>query len=181
MGFFTTEAEKERRAKLKSLEDRRLRFARQLDQQGFRPENMLFFSNEQGNFVALARHNGQCAVIVSPIFGEETDFTIEFHDKVTFREEEIKIKGEGLGGAFGFGKKAARGFELYLNLNCGETLMQVVAGRTSTLEVKSLKKNPLLTTKRRRGDSNVMWDLNPIDMDHVLNLKMNLVVNYLGE
>jgi hypothetical protein len=41
-----------------------------------------------------------------------------------------------------------------------------VAGRTSYLEV-NYKKNPLLKTKRRRGDANIIWDFAPFESNAV--------------
>ena len=55
----------------------------------------------------------------------------------------------------------------------------VLVNCTSAMEIE-YKKNPLLMTKRRRGDANVMWDLKPIHMDHVMELKFNILTNYLG-
>jgi hypothetical protein len=37
-----------------------------------------------------------------------------------------------------------------------------VGGRNCWLECK-LAKNPLLRTQRRRGDANVVWDMQPLD------------------
>ena len=103
MPLFDSNAEKLRKENLKSLEDRRLRFAEELQQKGFKPEKMLFCSTEGGQFVALARHNGKAAVIVSPVFGQEDDFVLECQDALQWEKEDIFEKGTGLNGAFGFG------------------------------------------------------------------------------
>jgi len=57
-------------------------------------------------------------------------------------------------------------------------VLPVIAGRTSWLEVTQLKKNPLLKTKRRRGDANIIWDLMPIDPGHLTKLEDALARYY---
>ena len=167
MPLFDAEGEKRRKLNLKNLEDKRVRFAGELAQQGFKPEKMLFCSNEKGSFVALSRWNGMYAVIVSPVFGQEGDFRIEFHKELKYRREEIYEKGTGLNGMFGFGRKAAKGLNIVIELQDGsEETLSAVAGRTSYLET-NLKKNPLLNTKRRRGDANIIWDFVPFEVGAV--------------
>ena len=180
MPLFDSSAEKLRKENLKILEDKRLRFAEELQQQGFKPEKMLFCSTEGGQFVALARHNGKAAVIVSPVFGQEGDFVIEFHDALQWEKEEVFEKGTGLNGAFGFGKKGAKGFVLHITLSDGSVApLHVVAGRTSYLET-DYKHNPLLKTKRRRGDANIIWDLAPIEAGHLDKIENSLLNYYLA-
>ena len=180
MPLFDSNAEKLRKENLKSLEDRRLRFAGELQQKGFKPERMLFCSTEGGQFVALARHSGKTAVVVSPVFGQEGDFVIEFHDALQWEKEEVFEKGSGLNGAFGFGKKGAKGFVLHITLSDGSVApLYVVAGRTSYLET-DYKHNPLLKTKRRRGDANIIWDLAPIEAGHLDKIENSLLNYYLA-
>ena len=180
MPLFDSSAEKLRKENLKNLEDKRLRFAEELQQQGFKPEKMLFCSTEGGQFVALARHNGKAAVIVSPVFGQEGDFAIEFHDALQWEKEEVFEKGTGLNGAFGFGKKGAKGFILHITLSDGSVAhLHVVAGRTSYLET-DYKHNPLLKTRRRRGDANIIWDLVPIEPGHLDKIEDRLMNYYLA-
>ena len=180
MPLFDSNAEKLRKENLKSLEDRRLRFAEELQQKGFKPEKMLFCSTEGGQFVALARHSGKTAVVVSPVFGQEGDFVIEFHDALQWEKEEVFEKGSGLNGAFGFGKKGAKGFILHITLSDGSVAhLHVVAGRTSYLET-DYKHNPLLKTKRRRGDANIIWDLAPIEAGHLDKIENSLLNYYLA-
>ena len=57
--------------------------------------------------------------------------------------------------------------------------MPVVAGRTSWLETP-LKKNPLLKTRRRRGDANIIWDLMPIDPGVLSKIEALLTGYYLA-
>ena len=180
MPLFDRDAETLRKQNLKIMEDKRLRFAAELEKQGFRPEKMLFCSSEEGSFVALARWNGKVAVVVSPCFGKEGEFSIEFHDQLPYEKEDIFEKGTGLNGAFGFGRKGAKGFKLHIGLQDGSSVsLDVVAGRTSWMECKE-KKNPLLSTKRRRGDANLVWDLMPIEPGHVTKIENLLATYYLA-
>ena len=68
-----------------------------------------------------------------------------------------------MGGMFGFGKKGQHGVEYHIARADGsEVVMPFVAGRNAWAEYV-LPKNPLLSTRRRRGDANIVWDLKPID------------------
>ena len=168
-----------RKQYLKEMEDLRMIFAEKLEKEGFKPERMIFFSTEDGRFVALAKHNGKFSVIVSPIFGQGGDFIIEHFDELQYEREEIYEKGTGLNGAFGFGTKGANGYVLHITLSDGSTVpLCVVAGRTSWLETP-YRKNPLLKTKRRRGNANVMWDLFPIDGNRMAKINEALDCYYL--
>ena len=180
MPLFDSSAEKQRKENLKSLEDRRVRFAEALQQQDFKPEKMLFCSTEGGQFVALARHQGKVAVVVSPVFGQDEDFVIEFHEALQWEREDVFEKGTGLNGAFGFGKKGAQGFVLHITLGDGSVAhLHVVAGRTSFMET-DYKHNPLLKTKRRRGDANIIWDLAPIEAGQLRKIEDRLMSYYLA-
>lgn len=163
MGLFDSVEERERKAKLKRMEDKRLAFAQELARQGFAPEKMLFAQSENGGFVALSRFQGKYCLIVSPGFGTDEDFTLERFDALNYRVEEVRIASEGMGGIFGFGKKAEIGVEYVITRQDGsEVKMPFVCGRNGWLE-SNLAKNPLLKTQRRRGDANVVWDLRPLD------------------
>ena len=179
MALFNSEAEKARKEKLKILEDRRIRFAEELERMGFRPERMLFCSREDGSFAALARHEGKFALIDAPRFGEEGEFTIDIQDAPQYEREEIFEKGSGLNGAFGLGVKGCRGFNLLLQNSAGaQVKVPVVFGRTSWMEVP-YKKNPLLKVKRRRGDANIVWDFIPVDNSHLKKIEQMLEEYYL--
>lgn len=180
MPLFDTEGEKLRKLNLKKLEDKRVRFAEELEKKGFKPERMLFCSNEKGSFVALARHNGLYAVILSPIFGQEGDFKLVLMEELHYRREDFFEKGTGLNGMLGLGKKSAKGINIILELPDGsEETLCVIAGRTSYLET-NLKHNPLLKTKRRRGDANVIWDFVPFEMPGVNKVAKALEEYYLA-
>ena len=180
MPLFDTEGEKLRKLNLKNLEDQRVRFAEKLNNEGFKPERMLFCANEKGSFVALARVEGKYAVIVSPVFGQEGDFSLTIMDKLECRKEEVWQKGTGLNGMFGFGRKGARGFNVVITMPDGsEVELCAVAGRTSWLET-DLRKNPLLKTKRRRGDANIIWDFAPFESSGVEKVTKVLDNYYLA-
>lgn len=167
MPLFDAEAEKLRKLNLKVLEDKRVSFAEELEKKGFQPERMLFCANEAGSFVALARFNGKYAVVTSPVFGQEGEFKLVMMDQLNVRKEEVWQKGTGLNGMFGFGRKAAKGLNIVIEMPDGsEEVLCCVAGRTSYLEV-NYKKNPLLKTKRRRGDANIIWDFAPFESNAV--------------
>ena len=179
MPLFNSDAEKQRKENLKLLEDRRLRFAERLDGQGICPERMLFCSREDGSFAALARHEGKLVLIDSPKFGTDEEFSIDLRDAPKYEYEEVFIQGSGLNGAFGFGEKGAKGFNLTITNHDGlNVLVPVVSGRNSWLEAPG-RKNPLLKRKRRRGDANVMWDFIPIEPGQVKKIKSLLDEYYL--
>lgn len=179
MPLFSSEEDRKRKENLKLLEDRRLRFAEKLQRQGFCPERMLFCSREDGTFAALARHDGKFALIESPQFGEDADFTIDIQDAPRYERNEVFEPGTGLNGAFGFGTKGAKGFDLILFNSDGLPVkFPVVNGRNSWMEA-TYKKNPLLQTKRRRGDANVVWDFLPIQGSHIGRIEKLLDEYYL--
>lgn len=180
MGLFNSEEERQRKENLKSFEDKRLRFAQALAARDFRPERMLLLSREDGSFVALARHGGKFALIESPKFGQEGEFTLDLQDEAPHCvREEISEKGTGLNGAFGMGTKGAKGFYLYVPTSDGARVKApVIYGRNSWQEV-SYRKNTLLRTARRRGNANVVWDLMPIDAAAVRKIEFLLDDYYL--
>lgn len=180
MPLFDNNAEKQRKENLRLLEDRRVLFAAKLEKMNFKPERMLFCSCEDGSFTALARHNGKYAVVVGPAFGSDNDFIIDVQDSLQVEREDVFEKGTGLNGAFGFGTKGAKGFNLFFTLSDGSVAkMPVVAGRTSWLECP-LKKNPLIKTKRRRGDANLIWDLMPIEPGVLSKIENALATYYMA-
>ena len=180
MGLFDTEAEKLRKENLKILEDKRIIFAEKLEQMNFKPERMIFFSCENGTFTALARIGSKYAVVAAPALGQDGDFILDIQDALKAEREDIFEKGTGLNGAFGFGTKGAKGFRLHITLSDGSVVeMPVVAGRTSWMETK-MQKNPLLKTKRRRGDANIIWDLMPIEPGVLAKIEHVLATYYLA-
>ena len=180
MAIFGGEEEVRRKANLKKAEDKRVAFAQRMAKEGFAPQKMLMAQTEKGALVALAPMGNRVALIVGPEFGADGEFEMEMMDRLRFREQEVHIKGEGMGGIFGFGKKAEIGVEYYITRQDGtEVCMPFVSGRNCWLEVK-LARNPLLKTQRRRGDANVVWDLRPIDkseLSKVLAVAQNYFVD----
>lgn len=167
MGLFDNAAELERKENLKKLEDKRLAFAQSMANQGFAPERMLFAQTERGGFMAVCRDRGQFAVIIGPAFGSDEDYRMVRMDALNFRRQDVHVPSEGMGGIFGMGKKAETGVEFIISLPDGEEVkMPFVGGRSSWME-RELKKNPLLSTKRRRGDANLCWDMMPLDRTSV--------------
>ena len=173
MGWFDNPEEQARKARLRELEDKRVAFAAKLAQQGFAPERMLFAQNDNGGFTALCRFKGKYWLVVSPGFGAPEDFALEGFDTLDWRVEEVRVGAEGMGGIFGFGKKAEIGREYLIRRQDGsEARMPFVSGRGNWLEA-TLQKNPLLRTQRRRGDANLVWDMQPLDrtaVDRVLEI-----------
>ena len=167
MGLFSGPEEQERKARLKSFEDKRVAFAEKLERQGFKPDKMLFAQSDNGGFVAVCRFEGKLWLIASPGFGTEEDYVLAPFDVSNVRREEVLVKSEGMGGILGFGKKGERGVEYVITLSDGsEVKMPFVFGRSGWAEFV-LKKNPLLPTRRRRKDANIVWELTPIDNAHL--------------
>ena len=163
MGLFDSAEEQARKANLKKMEDKRVAFAQALDRQGFKPDEMLFASTPNGGYAAICVYQGKRWLIVSPGFGTDEDFTIEAAEHLNARAEPVSVKAEGMGGMFGFGKRSEEGVEYVVTRADGtEVRVPFVYGRTSWNEF-SLKKNPLLDTRRRKGNANVAWELKPID------------------
>jgi len=167
MGLFDSAEEQARKANLKKMEDKRVAFAQALARQGFAPEQMLFAQNDNGGFTGLCRQDGGYWLIISPGFGSDDDFVLERYDSLDWRSEEVNVKSEGMGGIFGFGKKAEEGREYFIRRHDGtEARMAFVCGRGNWMQA-TLAKNPLLKTQRRRGDANLVWDMKPIDRTQV--------------
>lgn len=180
MPIFDVEGEAKRKQNLKELEDKRLRFAQEMEAKGFRPEMMMFCSTEDGMFVGIARWNDGAMLVIGPRFGTDEDFRYEFHDHVAFEKEEIFEKGTGLNGMFGFGRKGASGYIYHIALKDGtDAPMHVVHGRTSWMEC-DYKHNGLLKTKRRRGDANFIWDFMPFERKQTLKVVERLDGYYLA-
>ena len=180
MGLFSGPEEQERKAKLKRFEDKRLAFAQQLDKRGFKPEKMLFAQAGNGGFISVCNFEGKQWLIISPGFGaEDEDYVLESYDHFDVRRQEVHVKSQGMGGILGFGKKGEHGAEYVITRADGsEIAMPFVFGRSSWAEFP-LKKNPLLLTRRRRKDANVVWDLHPVD-NAQLNKITELADKYFG-
>ena len=161
MGLFNDENERVRKQKLKELEDKRLRFAESMQRGGFAPERMLLVSTERGGFVGFCRDGKGMCLIVGPDFGSDDDFALERYDALVTRREDFFQPAEGLGGAFGFGRKGAVGFHLIVDRGGVELAVPFIVNQNSAMICG--KRNPLLSVKRRRGDANLVWDMQPMD------------------
>ena len=174
MGLFSNnEAEALRKRNLKELEDKRVRFAERLKQEGFAPENCLFVQ-QNGGFAAVACHGGEIFLLTGPAPGAEEDFTFRRAKRARAYTEDLFIKSEGLGGILGFGKKGGVGFKLTVTPEDGEPLeMELVSGLGTYLEIRPDKrgKNALLNLKRRRGNANFVWDFMPLERETVAMLE----------
>ncbi|MBQ6374647.1 MAG: hypothetical protein IJJ45_09220 [Clostridia bacterium] len=179
MGFFSGPDEVARKANLKVMEDKRLAFAQAMQARGFAPERMLMSQREDGGLMAVCRFGGKCCLIVGPGFGKEGDFELEEFDRFDVRIQQVSVKAEGMGGIFGFGKRGQHGIEYHITRHDGsEAVMPFVFGRNTWAEF-TLPKNPLLKTRRRRGDANVVWDLKPIESNQIQRI-LDLADSYLG-
>ena len=178
MSLFNDPKELERKEKLRQLEDKRLRFAEGLQRDGFAPEKMLICSGERGGLFGLCREGGRVCLILGPDFGGEGEFVLERFDRLPARMEDYFEKSEGMGGFMGLGKRGAVGFRLIVERQDGELAIPYVSG-LNCAAVYPLKKNPLLSVKRRRGDATVVWDLPPVDK-RSLRMLERLVREILG-
>lgn len=170
MGFFSNPVEDMRKQNLAALEDARLRFAEKMQNENFAPAKMLLVSTDRGGYVGLCRDRDRFCLIVSPNFGEAGEFTIEYSPAV--RREDVFEAAEGMGGAFGFGKKGARGFNLIINREDGEFSIPFITNRSAAAIANA--KNPLLSTGRRRGNANLAWDFHPVDKAFLKQLEQEL-------
>lgn len=163
MGLFNDPNEAARKEKLRQLEDKRVLFAEKLAKEGFAPDKMFFVQTGNGGFVSLSIFKGKRCLIVGPGFGTDEDFVLERYDAFTARKEDVFVASEGMAGIFGMGKKGEAGIEYIITRHDGRELsLPVICGRNSWMECNH-KKNPLLDTKRRRGNSNIVWDMRPVE------------------
>lgn len=165
MGLFNDSVEQARKNNLKDMEDKRMRFAEQAAKEGFMPKELLLFSGDKGGLSGSCREGDNLILIAGPDFGGEGEFRkyVIPSDAVVTHREEIDVAAEGLGGIMGFGKKGEFGFEQVFELPDGEVIkLQAIVNRTS-YAVCDPKHNALLSTKRRRGDANVVWDFKWMD------------------
>lgn len=179
MGLFRDPAETERKNKLKALEDKRVAFAAKLAAESFAPEKMFFVQTANGGFVAVSSFKNQRCLIIAPGFGTDEDFVLERHDVLNVRKEDVFVASEGLAGAFGLGKKGEAGIEYIITrLDGSELSLPVVCGRNSWMECTA-KKNPLLDVKRRRGNTNIVWDMRPVEKRYLDSI-LKMADEYLG-
>lgn len=173
MGLFHDSAEDLRKQRLKELEDKRLRFAQRMQQEGFAPAHMLLASTERGGVIGLCRDGEEICLIVGPDFGGDGDFCLERYDRLPARREDFFQASEGMGGILGFGKRGATGFYLIVDRGGIELSIPFITNINAASEYR-LAKNPLLSPKRRRGDANIVWDMQPIDKRRLPDLERSI-------
>ena len=125
MGVFSSEAEAKRKQNLRELEDKRLRFAKRLTDEGFSAQACLF-AQFNGGFTAVAKCGEDICLIKGPAPGADEDFSIRRIPGARARCEDILIKSEGLGGLLGFGKKGGAGFKLIVDTPDADTVTATI-------------------------------------------------------
>ena len=166
MGLFDSPEEKERKAKLKALEDKRLAFAQSLNADGKVPAKVMLFARE-GGFVGVGRYpDGHYLYLEGPGPNEtEGTFFAQEHLHADVSTEEQMVASQGMGGVLGFGKKGGIGFKLHIHFDDGDyRVISFLTHENSVWESATNKKAcPLFTTKRRKSDANVVWDFAMIE------------------
>ena len=174
MGLFDNPEERERKEKLRILEDKRMAFLEEATRAGFHPEAMLLAAGEKSELIGLARQDGAYWLVIAPAFGAEGAYRLIKRDALAWDMEKHYVAPEGMGGVMGFGKKGELGIRLVIHLDDEDVVLPLIAGRNSALMCQRARSNPLLDPKRRRGDANVVWDLPPIDKRAMERLKGEL-------
>ena len=153
------ENEKMRKSNLKELEDKRIAFAEA--HQDLKMDSALLVQFGGGLRGVGIGPNG-IYLLTGPGPGEEGDFTLERYDHCVARLRDEKIASEGAAGILGFGKKGGLGFTLIIEVPEKTYEITFVSGYNFLLEVTPAKKNPLMDTKRRPGNANIVWDMRSI-------------------
>lgn len=154
------EKEKVRKANLKDLEDKRVAFAEAHQELKITSALYVQFG---GGFRGVGVAADGIYLLTGPSPGEEEDFTIRRYDHCRARLRDEKVASEGAAGILGFGKKGGQGYTLSIEVEDAEPFeMAFVSGYNFLLDVTSGMKNPLLDTKRRAGNANLVWDMRSI-------------------
>ncbi len=176
MGLFSSSEDQVRKANLSALEDKRLRF---LD--GIQTEDdMLLTVTELGSLRALGIVNGNPCAIIAPELGSDKEYRLIALAGSTWRKESFFEAGTGLSGAFGIGTKGGEGFTLIFETAEGEWAFPYIYHKNSCL-ICAPKRNPLLVSKRRRGDSNPAWEVPPMERKDLKTIEkwLNAFLNRL--
>jgi hypothetical protein len=153
------EKEKERKANLKELEDKRIAFAEAHRDLKMDSALLVQFG---GGFKGVGIGPGGIYLLTGPGPGDDEDFILERFDRCKARLKDEKIASEGAAGILGFGKKGGLGYTLSIELPDKGFELTFVSGYNFLLEVTPAKKNPLFDTKRRPGNANIVWDMRSI-------------------
>ncbi len=151
--------EKARKANLKELEDKRVAFAEA--HKGLSLDTALFVQFG-GGFKGLGIRQDDLYLFTGPGPGDAEDFTVTRVNCCGARLRDEKIASEGAAGILGFGKKGGQGYTLTVELPDQSFELTFISGYNFLLEVTPGMKNPLLDTKRRPGNANLVWDMRSI-------------------
>ena len=179
MAFFDNASEKLRKQNLKTLEDKRIAFAKRVNGMNLTPDFMLYSQNG-GGFTGMGMSGKKYIYITGPAPAEEADFSIMAYDHVDIQTREILIESEGMGGMFGFGKKGGVGYVITLSFPDGMTgELSVVSNQNCILEA-ARGKDSLFDEKRRHGNSNFVWEFRPLE-DKRINAIVERFLKAMGD
>ena len=153
------EKEKARKANRKELEDKRIAFAEA--HRDLKIDNALFVQFG-GGFTGVGIGPQGVYLFTGPGPGDAEDFAMERCDCCRARLRDEKIASEGAAGILGFGKKGGQGYTLSVEMQDRGFELTFVSGYNFLLEVTPGMRNPLLDTKRRPGNANIVWDMRSI-------------------
>lgn len=162
--------ESERKARLKRLEDKRLKFAADMAARGVKPDDAVYIQRE-GGFWGLMTLGEQRALVYGPGPMDDADFSIEFFMPGDYAVEktEAVVQSKGMGGAFGFGTRGGRGFTLTIK-RPDETSVEITLLSDIGSFMACKDGGALLKLKRNRGDANFCWDFRTRPVNEVLRL-----------
>jgi hypothetical protein len=175
------EKEKARKANLKELEDKRIAFA---EAHRDLVIDSALFVQFGGGFKGVGVGPKGIYLFTGPGPGDQEDFTVVKCDRCRARLRDEKIASEGAAGILGFGKKGGQGYTLTADLEDQGFELTFVSGYNFLLEVAPGTKNPLLDTKRRPGNANIVWDMRSItyaDCQAVFARWHKTLNEYIGE
>lgn len=163
MGLFgNNEAERRRKENLRLMEDKRLRFAREMRDISF--DRALYIQRE-GGLIGFAQSGADVYLIVGPNLGADEPFEAVKLANCRARLEDVYVKSEGMGGMLGMGKKGGQGYTLHLEADGRAEEITYLSGHNFMMAVEPGAKNPLFDEKRRRGDANLVWDMRSAPYD----------------
>lgn len=150
------DTEKVRKSNLKELEDKRIAFAEANRDLNMDSALLVQFG---GGFQGVGIGPDGVYLMTGPGPGDEGGFTLERYDHCKARLRDEKIVSEGAAGILGFGKKGGLGYTLSVEVPGRTIEITFVSGFNFLLEITPARKNPLLDTKRRPGNANIVWDM----------------------
>jgi hypothetical protein len=145
--------------RLQQLADKRRAFA--VAHRDLKLDNALFVQFG-GGFKGVGLSPKGVYLFCGPGPGDEEDFSVQRDDHCRARLRDEKSASEGAAGILGFGKKGGQGYTLSVDLEDQGFELTFVSGYNFLLDVAPGAKNPLLDTKRRPGNANIVWDMRSI-------------------